>query len=89
MPDLLVRQLITVALGDNDEPSDEEILESAKACSSAAMAIIDTIESDAVFEAAIAPFPAAAQEAHRQVRAQVRLLSDAADAMGDCDTAVH
>jgi hypothetical protein len=74
----VVRQIIRLALGDEDL-EDEELLERAQICACAAMSIISTIEDDDVFEEAIGKFLANDQAVQREIRAAVDRLTHVDD----------
>ncbi len=70
----IVKNLIRAALRDHDL-EDEEMLERSEICAAAAMSILNTINDDDAFEAAIAQFSPNAQAVHRELRAAVDRLT--------------
>jgi hypothetical protein len=70
----VVKQIIRTALGDRDL-EDEELLERAQMCATAAMSIIATVGDDDVFEGAIAQFSPNDKAVQREIRAAVDRLT--------------
>jgi hypothetical protein len=72
----IIRQLITTALGSDEDIADDDLIERAQMCITAAASIIAVVEDDAAFEQAIAKFSVVEQAVQRELRAAMDRLTD-------------